>query len=108
MVAEFQDADELLAQAERSNYSHAGEALADLQLIVASLNQELDAIVSRRGSVEWQVQSDIAGRLREFLKRLIDLVMKIAREFGAISYSVECGFPKGFSASFAWKGPRAG
>lgn len=107
MVAEFQDGDDLLAQAERSNYSHAGEALADVQLIVASLNQEFEAIVSRRGSVEWQVQSDIGGRLRALLKRLIDLVTKIAREFGAISYSVECGFPKGFSASLSWKGPKA-
>lgn len=59
MVAEFQDADDLLAQAERSNYSHAGEALADLQFIVASLNHEFDANISRRGSVEFQVQSDI-------------------------------------------------
>lgn len=107
MVAEFRDADDLLAQAERSSYSHAGEALADLQLIVASLNQEFDAIVSRRGSVEWQVQSETGDRLRQLLKRLVDLVTKIARDFGAISYSVECGFPKGFSASLSWKGPKA-
>lgn len=48
MLAEFQDADDLLARAERSNHSASGEVLANLQLVVASVNQEFEAIVASK------------------------------------------------------------
>ena len=85
------EAESLLEAAESRPYA-ADEAVANVALAVAVINDEM--------------RQD--GRDKERLRKVIEKLQKVGREVaiaaGARAFSISVGFPSGISVSFEWEG----
>ena len=74
--------------------------MAALTSLGISINHELESAGSDAFSTD-----DVGDRLREWIRRLVALIKKIATEWGAIHYSIGVSLT-GLSMSVEWAGPK--
>ena len=94
------DTEMLLQQAEAAVFEDESEAMATLTSLAISINHELEAAGS-----DAFVTADVGDKLREWIRRLVALIKKIATEWGAIHYSIGVSLT-GVSLSVEWAGPK--
>jgi len=90
----------LLRLAEAATFKDEGEAMAALTSLGISINHELESAGS-----DAFITTDVGDKLREWIRRLVALIKKIATEWGAIQYSIGVSLT-GLSLSVEWSGPK--
>jgi hypothetical protein len=85
-------------EAEWTRFTDQVEAMTKLTTMVVAINSGLDSEVAASGG-------GLSERLREWIRKLVALVKRIAEEFGAISYSIGVSLT-GVTASIEWAGPQ--
>jgi hypothetical protein len=94
------DTEMLLQQAEAATFDDVGEAMATLTSLGISINHEIESAGS-----DAFVTDGVGDKLREWIRRLVALIKKVATEWGAIHYSIGVSL-EGLSLSVEWAGPK--
>jgi hypothetical protein len=88
-----------LGELERRSYTSVDDAATDMVELLIKTNLEIELTLRQAGAAEspWD-------KLREYIRRAVEFIKKIAMDFGAISYSIGVSLT-GLDASVEWSGP---
>ena len=89
--------DAWMAQLEARAFTSVDEAAATMVELLVRTNREIEIEVREPGTTGpgWE-------RLREIIRKAVELIRKIAQEFGAVSYSIGVSMTGGLEASVEW------
>ena len=91
-----------LAAFAQERFSDVDSAMATLAQATALVNEELGAT----HTLGAEPSADTPKRLARYIGLLGDLAASIARQFGALSYSISVGLPAGVSVGITWASKR--
>ena len=89
--------DTWLADLETRSYGSVDEAATDMVELLVRANRRIELELSGSDAAEprWEW-------LREIIRKAVEFIRRIAKEFGAAGYSIGVSMPAGLNASVDW------